>query len=182
MIGHQFNPSPIRLNPSRKCDGFAKVQRVGPCQFSESVTNPSRPGVTDFGGCKSINNREISLSSINTSRCHAPAREGRPREPAWRLRTREGVCDGFKGRILLPDQPRRVGARSPTFAPCGGVAPSVANDAKVALRPTGANVANRSAIPPAVGTPENLRRRMARGNRPPVRHSFFQLSDFFPQE
>ncbi len=69
----------------------------------------------------------------------------------------------------------------PTFAhvaTCGVVVPKVANDPKGALRPTGANVAYRSAIPPAVGTPENLRRGLARGNRPPVRHSLFCLSDF----
>ena len=71
-----------------------------------------------------------------------------------------------------------LGPRSHTFAPCGVLAQPVANEPKVALGPTGANVAYRPASPQVVGTPKNFVGGLARGNRPPLRESLFCLSGF----
>ena len=80
------NPSRIRHNPSRRCDGLAddspnSRRRTG--ESVESVTNPSRARVTDLEGCNASNNKYIYTLSSNTSRCHAHPR-------ARRARTREG--------------------------------------------------------------------------------------------
>ena len=44
MISHQFNPSLIRRNPSRKCDGFTQDHMENPSRNGESVHEcvPSR--------------------------------------------------------------------------------------------------------------------------------------------
>jgi hypothetical protein len=92
MNGQHINPSAVCRNPSRGRDEYGSQYGFGSHQNGKSVHNVSQVGVTDLGGDNSINNREISLSSINTSRCHAPTR-------TWRPRTREGVCDVFARRI-----------------------------------------------------------------------------------
>ncbi len=95
MIAAKRNTSRILRNPSRRSEGFGlsvlQIRSIGG-RNGESVTNPSRVRVKDLGRRKSINNRYISLSSINTSRSPAPAR-------AMRVRTREGVCEGLARRI-----------------------------------------------------------------------------------
>ena len=90
--------------------------------------------MTDLGGGKSINNREISLSSINTSRCHAPAHTAALHEPAWRPRTREGLCDGFGGAIhsVSPDRIPAMLAHVRTRFAVWRPVPAVAKDAKIA--------------------------------------------------
>ena len=114
MISPRINPAPVCPNPSRKRDEYGCDHGVGPYQNGKSVRNVSNLGVTDFRGCKSIYSKYIYLSSIYTSRCHAHAR-------ALRVRTREGVCDVFEGRIHFPRpaQHNPIGPRSRTFAPCG---------------------------------------------------------------
>ena len=106
-----------------------------------------------------------------------------PTYPRQRVPARTCVCvRGVVKEERSPRDPLRmpdVPPRSRTFAPCGVLAPMATIDAKVALRPTGANVANRSAIPPAVGTWRVLRRGLARGNSRPARHSLFSLSERF---
>ena len=95
MIMAQSNTSRILHKPSHGREGFglARLQvRSISGRFGESLTNPSRVGVKDLGGRKSIYSKYISLSFLYTSRCHAHAR-------ALRVRTCEGVCDGFRGRI-----------------------------------------------------------------------------------
>ncbi len=105
-----------------------------------------------------------------------------PTYPRQRVPARTCVCvRGVVKEERSPRDPHRmpdVAPRSRTFAPCGGLAPMVANDPKVALGPTGANVANRSAIPPAVGTWRKSGQGPGRGNRPPLRQSLFCLSGF----
>ncbi len=63
-------------------------------------------------------------------------------------------------------------------ATCCVLVPSLAKHPNVGLGPTGANVAYPPGAPPALGPPGNSRRRLARGNRPPYRQSFFCLSGF----
>ena len=95
MITIESNTSRILHNPSRRCEGFgAKCQQIRLVvpHFIESFSNPSRGRVKDLRGRKSIYNKYISLSFINTSRVHARAR-------ALRVRTREGVCEVFVRRI-----------------------------------------------------------------------------------
>ena len=174
MNSPRINPAPVCHNPSRKRDEYGCDHGVGPYQNGKSVRNVSRVGVTDLGGGNSINNREISLSSINTSRCHAPAIALRPR-------TREGVCDGFEGRIRFPHhaQHNLIGPRLRTFAPCGVLFPTLDKYAVVAHAPTRANVAYPSAFPPVVGTTKNRAGVLASGNSSHSKHSLFSLSDFF---
>ena len=124
MISHEINPSLIRHNPSRKCDGFTHDHMENPSRNGESVHDVSRAAVTDFRGRKSIYSKYIYLSFLYTSRCHAHAR-------ALRVRTREGVCDVF-GRRIGPARPiqQRLMLRpcSHTLAnvgQCGVVAPRV---------------------------------------------------------
>ena len=89
------NTSRIPRNPSLGREGFRllcpQIRSIGVC-FGESLTNPSRVGVKDLGGRKSLYRIYISLSSIYPSRSHTHA-------SALRVRTREGVCEGFAGRI-----------------------------------------------------------------------------------
>jgi hypothetical protein len=112
------NTSRIPHNPSLGREGFRLPRlpiasmdgRVG-----ESFTNPSRVGVKDLGGRKSLYRIYISLSSIYPSRSHTHAR-------ALRVRTREGVCEGFPGRIRSASPVRKCNSfrqRSHTFAYVG---------------------------------------------------------------
>jgi len=88
MICTPRNPSRIRHNPSRMCDGLRWDCRPIQGQNGESVMNPSRASVTDFGSRNSSNRRYISSLSINPSLCHAHLR-------ARRVRVRARGCDGF---------------------------------------------------------------------------------------
>jgi hypothetical protein len=115
MNRKHINPSAICRNPSRLRDEYGRQHGIGSHQNGELVSNVSRLGVTDLGRGKSINNRYISLSSINTSRCHAHAR-------ALRVRTREGVCDVFECRIRSASPIRQCDSlrqRLRTFAHVG---------------------------------------------------------------
>ena len=123
MISRQFNPSSIRRNLSRRCDGFTLDHKENPSRNGESVHNVSRAAVTDFRGRKSIYSKYIYLSFLYTSRCHAHAR-------ALRVRTREGVCDVFEERIRSSSPVRQcvsLCSRLHTLASvgeCGAVAPT----------------------------------------------------------
>ncbi len=176
MNSQRLNPAPVCRNPSRKRDEYGCDHGVGPYQNGKSVRNVSRVGVTDLGGGNSINNREISLSSINTSRCHAPA-------IALRLRTREGVCDVFARRIRFASPVRRhpIGPRSRTFAPCGVPFRPLDKYATAAYAPTRANVAYSREIPPVVGTSPRFHAGEVCGNSSRLRHSLFCLSDQTPK-
>lgn len=79
MNRKHINPSAVCRNPSRLRDEYGRQNGLGSHHNCESVNNVSRRGVTDFGGVKSINTREISLFSINTSHSHARTRVLRPR-------------------------------------------------------------------------------------------------------
>ena len=170
MIKTRTNASPILRNPSQRREGLGliclQIRSVGG-HLSGTFTNPSRGRVKDLGGRKSINNKYISLSSINTSRYHAHAR-------ALRVRTREGVCDGFEGRIYSepPAQRNPIGPRLRTFAPCGVLFPPLDKYAIVARSQTRANVAYPRAIPPVVGTWREAGKNRGRGNSHAIRHSF----------
>jgi hypothetical protein len=64
MLTIPTNPSRIRHNPSRICDGFGSknaIQRDFLLKKGKSVTNPSHTSVTDFGKCKSIFNKNIYI-------------------------------------------------------------------------------------------------------------------------
>jgi hypothetical protein len=174
------NTSPILHNPSQRREGFEQEcpqTKAGDGRVGENLTNPSWAAVKDLGGRKSINNRYISLSSINTS--HPPAHDA-----AWCARTREGLCEGFLGRIRSASHVpwRSIARRSHTFAPCCVALPTSDEYAIVACDATRARVARRHASPPGVGTWWDSGKNRACGSSSRVRHSLFRLSGFFREE
>lgn len=95
MNSSPLNPSRIRHNPSRLCDGFgfklgclARQANLRGRNPSQSVTNPSRPFCDGFRRRKFNNNSHFSLSLLNPSRCHAWVR-------AYAFARVRGGCDGF---------------------------------------------------------------------------------------
>ena len=139
------NPSRIRHNPSRVRDGFGPKTTVKGAvggQNGESVTNPSRLSVTDFGRRKYREYKEIhTLSpSIHESITCTLSRHLRARARGAR---RIGVMDSVR------NGSRHVGAGS-TIAPEAEQGYGPSQGADVGAQPTHLHKSNGSF--PAVGT------------------------------
>jgi hypothetical protein len=96
------NPSRISHNPSPSCDGFGGKVRPGLYKNDESVSNPSRVSVTDLNGCKSINNKKISLSLINPSLCHTRVCKLTFCHTSGHKRAYEGCVTDFRDGLSFP--------------------------------------------------------------------------------
>lgn len=114
-----------------------------------------------------IEKKKNSLSSFTLSPVPTPAR----------AYVRARVTGGESRETSPSRQFPECGTRSPTFAPCGVLPATLDEYATVAGRPTRANVAYTSAIPPVVGTSRQSGQAAVCGNSSPVEQSLFCRSE-----